>query len=136
MIRSRRVATSRSPKRPEASAPRAPRRRVAIGPPRPQYLLNEENDRMMMIITALAAEVSVLRERLDTHEALGERRRFATRKAVDQYRLPPARQADREAQRQQLLARVYRILMEDLDEVRQGESLQARQLLESEVAAD
>jgi hypothetical protein len=136
MQRSSRATAPKSLKRIAAPAvPRAPRRRVAIGPPRPQYLLNEESDRMMMIITALAAEVSALRDRLDTHEALGERRRFATRKSVDQYRLTAQRQADRESQRQQLLARVYRILMEDLDEVRQGESLQARQLLESEVAA-
>jgi hypothetical protein len=121
-----------------AAAPvlRAPRRRVAIGPPRPQYLLHEENDRLMMIITALVAEVSALRDRLDTHEALGERRRFATRKAVEQYKLGADRQTERSLRREQLLARVFRILMEDLDAVRQGANLSAQDILAAEVAAD
>ena len=53
-----------------AKPARLPRRRVAIGPARPQYMHDVETDRMMMIVTALAAEVAALRDRLDTHEAL------------------------------------------------------------------
>lgn len=116
-------------------APRAPRRRVAIGPPRPQYMLNEENDRMMMIITALVAEVSALRDRLDTHEALGEKREFPSIETVEKFRLDADRQASREQVRQQMLSRVFRIVFEDLDSVREADQLAARALLAEQVKA-
>jgi hypothetical protein len=118
-----------------AAAPvRAPRRRVAVGPPRPQYLLSEENDRMMAIITALAAEVSALRDRLDSHEALGEKRRFPTARGVERYRLSEPRRAARERERQEMLARVFRILLEDLESARHGH-VAAGKILAAEVSA-
>lgn len=70
---------------------------------------------MLMIITALAAEVSALRERLDTHEALAAKRQFATTPRVEAYKLDTARQDTRERARQAMLSRVYRVLFEDLD---------------------
>lgn len=97
-------------------------------------MLNEENDRMMMIITALAAELSALRERLDTHEALGEQRRFATSKAVETFELTDRRGRAREAARQHMLARVFRILEEDLEGVSAGERSEARRILSKETA--
>jgi len=114
---------------------RAPRRRVAVGPPRPQYLLNEENDRMMAIITALTAEVSALRERLDSHEALAESRRTPTTRAVERYRLSAARREVREREREAMLARVFRILLEDVESARQEEHLAAGKILAAEVSA-
>jgi hypothetical protein len=115
--------------------PRTLRPRVAIGPPRPQYLLNDENDRMMMIITALVAEVSALRDRLDTHEALAEKRRFASTAAVDDFALGDARQEVREQARQRMLERVYRVVFEDLDAARRAEQVLATQILNEEVSA-
>ena len=119
----------------EAIPQRAPRRRVAVGPPRPQYLLNEENDRMMAIITALAAEVSALRDRLDSHEALAEARRSPTSRAVESYRLSESRRQKREDERQAMLARVFRILLEDVERARQDEHLAAGKILAAEVSA-
>lgn len=118
-----------------ASRARAPRRRVAVGPPRPQYLLSEENDRMMAIITALAAEVSALRDRLDSHEALGEKRRFPTARGVERYRLSAARRTARERERQEMLARIFRVLLEDLESARQEQHLAAGKLLAAELSA-
>jgi len=118
----------------KVTSPRVPRIRVASGPPRPQYLLNEENDRMMMIITALAAEVSVLRERLDTHEALGGKRRFPSAKSVEAFKVDAARREAREHARQAMLLRVFRILFEDLDGARAQRPAVSESLLSEETA--
>jgi hypothetical protein len=128
------VKASRKRMSPNIPPPRAPRQRVATGPPRPRYLLNEENDRMMMIITALTAEVSALRDRLDTHEALGEKRRFATAKAVDGYKMSAARREAREQGRQAMLLRVFRILFEDRDVARSAQQVLAEAILREETA--
>ena len=132
--RSRSKSTKTST-RQQVPQSRAPRRRVAIGPPRPQYMLNEENDRMMMIIAALTAEVSALRDRLDTHEALGEKQQFAGSGDVEKFRLTADRQQSREIARQQLLSRVFRVVFEDLDGVRQADQTTATRILDEEVQA-
>lgn len=98
----------------------APRRRVARGPARPQYLSLDENDRMMMIVTALAGELSSLRDRLDTHEALAEQGLAATADAIEAFQLTPERAQARDTERKAYLHRIYRIVMEDLHEVREA----------------
>ena len=75
---------------------------------------------MMMVVTALTAEVSALRDRLDTHEALAARNVPATREAIEAYVLDEADAARREAGRTALLKRVYRVLTEELDAINQG----------------
>jgi hypothetical protein len=87
---------------------------------------------MMMIILALAAEVSALRDRLDTHEALSEKRRFATAKAVEGYELPDARRDSREKTRQAMLSRVLRILMEDRHSAHNDHQQLAQAILQQE----
>lgn len=73
-----------------------------------------------MIVTALAAEVSALRDRLDTHEALASKNIPATREAIDGYVLDEADAARRESGRAALLKRVYRVLTEELDAIEQN----------------
>ena len=103
----------------EASAPPKPRRRVATGPSRPQYLASTDSDRLMMVVTALAAEVSALRDRLDTHEALAARGLPAKLTAVEAYAPDGQDDLRREALRTAMLKRVYRVVTEELDDVRQ-----------------
>lgn len=110
----------------------AARRRVAKGPKRPQYLEHAEFDKMMMMFTALMGEVSALRDRLDTHEALGDRGEDVTRAAVESYRLDKAEQAMRSQMRDQMMNRVFRILLEDLEVARAA--LSTRELEEVLVA--
>ena len=90
---------------------------------------------MMAIITALTAEVSALRERLDSHEALAEKRRVPTTRAVEGYKLTAVRRDTRERERQAMLSRVFRILLEDLESARQEEHLAAATILGAEVSA-
>lgn len=65
---------------------------------------------MMIMMVALMAEVSVLRDRIDTHEALAETGHPATREDVEAFTVDEARQAMREVGRQALLKRVLRAI--------------------------
>ncbi len=93
-----------------------PRRRVAKGPKRPQYMANAELDKFMMMFTALVAEVSALRDRMDTYESLGAAGKPITAAEVDAFQLSDDDQKAREARREALLKRVFRVLLGELEE--------------------
>ena len=92
-----------------------PRPRKARGQDRPTYLDSPDLDRVFIMLTGLMAEISALRDRLDTHEALAERGAVASTEAVERYELDAARQAVREARRDAMLGRVLRVLYEERD---------------------
>ena len=92
---------------------RKPRRRWARGVKRPTYLRPGDLDRVMIILVALTSEVSALRDRLDTHEAVAELGVTATSQAIEAYELTPERQAAREAARTAMLRRVLRVISEE-----------------------
>ncbi len=93
-------------------AVRPKRRRYANGPPRPQYLDTPDADRAVLMILALAAEVSALRERLDTHERLAEAGVPATPAAIEAYQETEAVESSRAAARRALIDRIARVLLE------------------------
>ena len=93
-----------------ASAPK--RRRFANGPPRPKYLSDADADRAVMMILALATEVSALRERLDTHERLAAGARLPEPAAVEAYAPDADVEAARAASRRSLIERITRVLLE------------------------
>jgi hypothetical protein len=88
------------------------RRRFANGPPRPKYLTAADADKAVMMILALAAEVSALRDRLDTHERLAEHGSPPTTRAVETYAPDGAAEADRATARRSLIDRLTRVLLE------------------------
>jgi hypothetical protein len=65
-----------------------------------------------MMILALAAEVSALRDRLDTHERLADSGKPASTESVESYQPPEAVEADRAASRLSLIDRVTRALID------------------------
>ncbi|WP_336952830.1 hypothetical protein [Sphingobium aromaticivastans] len=69
----------------------------------------------MIMFTSLMGEVSALRDRLDTHEALAEQGVVATSEAIENYVLDADRRALREAGRDAMLNRVLRVLFEERD---------------------
>ena len=93
-----------------------PRRRWAKGHPRPRYLQPEDNDKIMIMLVALMSEVSALRDRLDTHEAISDFGEIATSAAIEAYELTSERHLAREANRQAMLKRVLRAITEERDE--------------------
>ncbi len=88
------------------------RLRKANGPRRPQYLASPDADRAVMMLLALASEVSALRERLDTHERLAELGQPPSAAAVEAYQPPAEVEAARAAARRSLIDRIARVLLE------------------------
>ena len=98
------------------SQPLQPRRRWAKGQSRPKYLQADDIDKMMIMFVALMSEVSALRDRLDTHEAVADLGGSATTAAIEAYELTPERHLAREANRQAMLKRVFRAITEEREE--------------------
>jgi hypothetical protein len=101
---------------------RKPRRRWARGADRPNYLRADDLDRVMIMLVALMSEVSALRDRLDTHEAVTELGGAATTAAIEAYELTAEREAVREANRQAMLRRVLRAITETREAALDGAS--------------
>lgn len=95
---------------------RKPRRRIAAGPARPRYLQGADLDRVMMMLIALMSEVSAIRDRLDTHEALAEQGAAAHFDAVEAFALTESRAAQRDARRDAMMKRIFRVLLEEVEE--------------------
>ncbi len=65
-----------------------------------------------MMILALAAEVSALRERLDTHERLADGNQPPATPSVEAYAPTDAVEAARASARRSLIDRITRVLLE------------------------
>ena len=80
---------------------------------RPYFLEDKDVERLMTIVMALAQEVSVMRERLDTVERLLARKKVLTRKDIETF-APTKREADeRGAMTDEFLARILRVLQQE-----------------------
>ncbi len=88
------------------------RRRFANGPPRPQYLESRSDDALVLMILALSAEVSALRDRLDTHEKLGDAEQLPSTAAVEAFEPAESVESARAERRQAMIERITRPLLE------------------------
>jgi len=88
---------------------------------RPQYFEDPAVDRLLSIAMALAGEVCVLRERLDTVERLLEAGGTLRREDVETY--APDRDAafERGAQTRATIARILRGVQQDMEALQQTE---------------
>ena len=87
----------------------SPRKRVAKGR-RPYFMSDPDVDRLLAMIMALTGELSVLRERLDTHERLLDQSQVMRIDDIEGFAPDKAVESQREAERQASLSRVFRIL--------------------------
>ncbi|WP_425229951.1 hypothetical protein [Sphingomonas sp.] len=94
---------------------RKPRRRFARGQSRPDYLRPGDVDQVMIMLVALMSEVSALRDRLDTHEAVAALGGATTTAAIEAYEQTSERHAQRETNRAAMLKRVLRVVTEERD---------------------
>jgi hypothetical protein len=78
-------------------------------------------DRLLAMVAALASELAVVRERLDTLERLADAAGVVQRAAIESY-VPDAQAVqERDTNRQRLIAKVFRPLKDDAERVaRQG----------------
>jgi hypothetical protein len=67
-------------------------------------------DRLIAMIAALASELAVMRDRLDTVERLAERAGVLTRPGIDAFVPDPDASAERDAVRRHLIAKTFRPL--------------------------
>jgi hypothetical protein len=88
---------------------------------RPQYFEDPANDRLLSILMAVAGEVSVLRERLDTVERLLDQKGVLTRADIDGYAPDRAAGLERGAATREYIARIMRGVHQDLEGLKESE---------------
>ena len=81
---------------------------------RPYFLDNPDVERVMAITMAVAQELAVMRERLDTVERLLESKGI-TQNDIENYTPPKAIAEQRGAWTQEYLARILRIYQQDIE---------------------
>ncbi len=89
---------------------------------KPVFFSDPQIDKMMGIVMALAGEVSVLRERLDTVERLVEQKGLFSRQEIEAYHPDPQATEARERWRAEYIARILRVVHEELDSIERGEA--------------
>jgi hypothetical protein len=77
------------------------------------YFGDPNLDRVMIAMIAMLAEVSAVRERLATHERLGDLGQTITTSAVEGARIEGDARAGREERESALLHRVLRVFLEE-----------------------
>jgi hypothetical protein len=87
---------------------------------RPRFHDNDAIDRLVAMVMALASETSVLRDRIDTIELLGQQAGWLTPGAIDTFMPDDATRARREAMREAYLGRVFHILQAEIEGLAQG----------------
>lgn len=82
---------------------------------RPVYFEDPQIDKLLAIVLALAGEVSVLRERLDTIERLAQAKGILSIEEIETYQPDEQVAGERSRWRADYLARVLRVLQEEVE---------------------
>jgi hypothetical protein len=82
---------------------------------RPYFFEDQDVDRLLTIVWAMAAELAVTRERLDTVERLLAEREVLDRNAIETYRPNPEAAKERGQWQIDYIARLLRILQQEID---------------------
>lgn len=89
---------------------------------RPYFFDNYEVDMLLSMLMAVAGELAVTRDRLDTMERLIERHGLFDRDEIEAFTPDDQVQARREAWREEYLERVMRIVRHDMESQQADES--------------
>lgn len=89
---------------------------------RPYFLESAETERVMNVAMAVATEVAVLRERLDTLERLLEAKGVIDRSAIEAYVPDDAAAEERQLWHARYAARILRIFQQELDAIARPEN--------------
>ncbi len=82
---------------------------------RPYFFDDPAVERVLAITMAVAQEVAVVRERLDTVERLLEKKGSLTRADIDAYTPDPASATERAEWQRMYIARVLRIVQQEIE---------------------
>jgi hypothetical protein len=86
--------------------------------PYPHFYADPNIDRLMTMVMNLAAEVAVLRERLDTHEQVAAAKQLFTPADIEAYDPADDIRAARDAWRNRFLDRLLTVVQEDMEKAR------------------
>ncbi len=92
-----------------------PRLRRRAKGARPYFFDDPTSDKLLSIVMALAGEVSVLRDRLDTTLRLLEEKGTLRAADLEAFQPDASVRADRDAWREEFLARILRVVHVELD---------------------
>lgn len=84
---------------------------------RPQYYENPESDRLMAILMAVAGELAVARERVDTLERLLEAKGVLSKADVDSFEPSREQAQERGKWQQEYIARILRIVQQEREAI-------------------
>jgi len=90
---------------------------------RPWFLESPDVERLLNVTLALAQEVAVIRERMDTVERLLERDGNVSRETIDAFSPTKQEASERGLWTQEYLARIFRILQQDREAIQRGSEL-------------
>lgn len=89
---------------------------------RPTFFDDPVNDRIISMMTSMITEMWVMRERLDTVEALSAQKGVFLEEEIENFEPDPERAEARERMRQELLDRVFYIFREEAEDTARGDT--------------
>lgn len=101
---------------------------------RPYFFENADIDRLLSIVWAMAGELAVTRERLDTVERVLARHALLERAEVESFRPTTTEAAERSRAQIEYIARLLRILQQEADALARGESEPTSEQMSREVS--
>ncbi|GGF60725.1 hypothetical protein [Alteromonas lipolytica] len=92
---------------------------------RPYFLESAQTEQLLNITMAIAQELAVTRERMDTIERLLEAGNGVTREAIENYKPDAAAAEQRQTWHQEFISRILRIVQQSREEITENTNGQA-----------
>lgn len=89
---------------------------------RPTFFEDPVNDKIIAMMTSMITEMWVMRERLDTVEALAAKKGVFLEEEIETFEPDPERAEERERMRQELLDRIFYIFREEAEDTARGDT--------------
>jgi hypothetical protein len=102
---------------------------------RPYFFEHRDTDRLLSIVWALAAELAVTRERLDTVERLLARRDVLEREAIESFEPTPDDARERGEWHIEYLSRLLRGLQQEIEALKRDAAEQSAEDVARDVAS-
>ena len=92
---------------------------------RPYFLESDQTEQLLNITMAIAQELAVTRERMDTIERLLEAGNGVTRESIENYKPDPQAAEQRQIWHQEFISRILRIIQQNREEITEKTNGQA-----------
>ena len=89
---------------------------------RPTFFDDPANDRIIAMLMSMVTEMWVMRERLDSVEALANQKGLFLEEELERFEPDPQRAVERERMRQEFLDRIFYIFQEEAEDTARGDT--------------